>query len=83
MNGKIHPPQRKPFMLRQALGNCSMRCSTSCIHAVEHERLTLLNLTALVTTSFRQAVNSNAYLIIKLAHPTTKPENHLDSFPTG
>jgi hypothetical protein len=22
-----------------ALGTCSMRCSTSCIHAVEHERL--------------------------------------------
>jgi hypothetical protein len=29
-------------VLRQALGNCSMRCPTSCIHAVEDERWRLI-----------------------------------------
>jgi len=53
-------PAHQPFMFRQALGNrscvakpqgrgeCRKRrsgfLSTSCIHAVEHERLVLLNL---------------------------------------
>jgi hypothetical protein len=27
-----------PFMVRQAIGNCSMRCPTSRTHAVGHER---------------------------------------------
>jgi len=26
------------FIVRQALGNCSMRCPTSCLHTVDHER---------------------------------------------